>query len=438
MASSTFPDLLESTSYASEKLSGALTKLRESSKENYTSFISGNRKLESWKYTNLNALLDREYAVRKSDSGDDFVGEALSNLPEQLKENICVFVDGLYSAQHSSYKASNLSPLSELKGELPKSMTKHLSLRDEQVKGDPQLYSAQPLRSLNGAFLDQGIAIEAAKGEEIEGSVVFLYLNTSSDKSFLPARNFISAGARSKLSVVELYMSAENAAGFSNVITDIVLEDEAEVSHTRVFALGSEEQFCGTVEASLHEKSNLKTFSLCSTGKLIRNEVRPHLYGEFSDASLDGITLLNGSQHADNHIEVEHVAPNCTSSERFTGVYSGKARGVFGGTIIVQPEAQKTDAFQSNKSLLLSDTAHSDSRPCLKIWADDVKCSHGATVGQVDENALFYLRSRGISKKDAWKMLVQAFASESLKELADENVREFVDSLMIQRLEELI
>jgi Fe-S cluster assembly protein SufD len=230
--------------------------------------------------------------------------------------------------------------------------------------------------------------------------------------------------------LIESFVGLTESSYFTCGVSEILIDDNAHVQHYKIGVEGANAYHVSSTHVRQNRDSryDLKLFSL--GGSLVRNEVYPMLCDEGIESYLSGLTVVGGEQHVDNFTVVEHAKPHSSSNQVFKGIYGGNSRGVFTGTIVVAEQAQKTNAFQSSANLLLSETAQVDTRPQLKIWADDVKCSHGATIGQLDDEALFYLRSRGINSVEAKSMLIRAFANEVLESVGIEQIRDYVSNLV--------
>ena len=288
------------------------------------------------------------------------------------------------------------------------------------------------LAAMNTAFARDGVVITVASKAVITQPIEIVFLNTQADTIRFP-RVLIKAESQAQCSVIEYHIGS--ATGFTCAVTEIQAEENATIKHYRYQNESTEAVHVGLIGLGLSKTSHVSTTALTFGAGLVRNEVHGALGGEQVDCNLFGLTVANGSQHVDNTTVLDHQLPHGQSRENYKGIYSDKSRGVFSGTIIVRQDAQKTNAFQSNRSVLLSPDARVDTRPQLKIWADDVKCTHGATVGQLDEAALFYALSRGINKKDAEKMLVTAFAEEVLGEIPYAELKDFVKKQIDNKLQ---
>ena len=276
----------------------------------------------------------------------------------------------------------------------------------------------------------------------IEHPLQVLYLSTgSSQSSFIPVRNLIVAEAGSSLQVIESYASLANHRTdaehyFTSAVTEVVCREDAVVEHTKIQHEGKQAAHIARLHVHQSARSTFTSHVFNFGGKLVRNEIHPVLDGERIECYLNGLTVISAEQHTDNTTIIDHAKPNCFSRELYKGIYGGSSSGAFSGTIIVRPDAQKTNAIQSNNSLLLTGDATIDTRPQLKIWADDVKCTHGATVGQLDEDALFYMRSRGINEQLAKALLIHAFASDIVSHITRQPIRDFMEQQLIERLRE--
>jgi Fe-S cluster assembly protein SufD len=249
-------------------------------------------------------------------------------------------------------------------------------------------------------------------------------------------RNLIVADENSQVTVVEDYVSLGEGTTFSNAATELVAGDNAKVAHYMIVREGDQAYNFSTLRIQQGRSANVATHSLLLSGALVRNNVHPVLAGEGSECLINGLFMANGRQHMDNYMLVEHASPHCDSRQFYNGILNGQSHGVFHGRIIVHKDAQKTDAKQTNRNLLLSDDAQIDTKPQLEIYADDVKCTHGATIGRFDDNALFYLRSRGLAEAAARHVLLLAFANECLDRMNSPQVRDQLEKLVVAGLPE--
>jgi Fe-S cluster assembly protein SufD len=292
----------------------------------------------------------------------------------------------------------------------------------------------QPFVALNSALFEDGAYIEIPRGVAVEGTIHLLFLSSSADGR--PTRSFprtlVVAGESSRVSLVETF--AGTGGYFCCPVTELACGPNSVVDHYKVQRESREAFHVATFQLHGERSATPSSHSISLGGQLVRNDVNAVLDGEGIDCILNGLYLVEEKQHVDNHMRVEHAKPHCASHELYKGILDGKARAVFNGLIHVHPGAQKTDAKQSNRNLLLSRDAIANSNPQLEIYADDVKCTHGSTVGQLDDDAVFYLRSRGIGEEAARSLLTYAFASDIVERIRVEPVRKDLEEFLFARL----
>ncbi len=384
---------------------------------------------EDWKYTDVGPLVSRPFVPAQS-----VREEELKARVEQLAlpGPRLVFVDG------------RLAPgLSSLEG-LPEGVTvKPLreALREEAqalelVLGRRARAEAHPFIALNAALLEEGVFMRVRAGAVAPAPVQLLFLTSGAASTSVLAspRIAIVAEESSESAVVELYAGAGIGASFTNAVTEVVLGENARLHHYKLQAEPDKAFHLASLHAEQARDSRLASHAFALGAALARNEVRSVFAGEGGECVLNGLYVGRGTQHLDNRTDLDHAVPRCTSRELYKGVLGGRARGTFHGRVVVRPDAQRTDASQTNRNLLLSEEALVDTRPQLEILADDVKCAHGAAVGRLDEQALFYLRARGIPKQEAERLLTAAFASEVVGAVALEPLRARLEQLLAERL----
>jgi Fe-S cluster assembly protein SufD len=284
-------------------------------------------------------------------------------------------------------------------------------------------YMRHPFTALNTANAQDGAFIEIPDGTVVDGFIHLLFVGDG-DEVWSHPRNLIVVGKNAQVTIVETYVG--RGKYFTNTVTELVAKEGAVVEHIKVECESLDAFHVGTLQ--IHQERAASVTSRCISigGALVRNEINVALAGEGASITLDGLFTLTGNQHCDNHTVIDHLYPHCDSLELYKGILDQSARGIFDGRIIVRPDAQKTNSRQTNHNLLLSETAIVDSKPTLEIHNDDVKCNHGSTIGQLDEEAMFYLRSRGIGEAEARGLLIYAFASELVDRIKAEPVRELV------------
>jgi Fe-S cluster assembly protein SufD len=296
---------------------------------------------------------------------------------------------------------------------------------------------ANVFTALNTAFFQDGALLRVAPGKAIERPVHLLFLaSDAAAGSTTHVRNLIVAGARSELKVFETHANLADSQTFTNAITELVVGEEAHVDHCKLQEQGRHSFHIATIAAQQGRSSQWTSHSISTGAQLARHQIQTLFQGENGTCILNGLYLAHGDQRVDHHTVVDHAQPRCESHEYYHGVLSGRAHGVFNGKIFVRQDAQKTNAKQTNRNLLLSEEAVIDTKPQLEIFADDVKCTHGATVGQLDEEAIFYLRARGIGEQRARQIMVRAFASDVVERIPLDPVRAHLNQMLSDRFKD--
>ena len=342
-----------------------------------------------------------------------------------------VFVNGRYDAALSGSAARpagvTVTDLARAWREQPEVLERHV--------GKVADYQRTAFTALNTAFMRDGALIQLAPNVELETPIHLVFVSTpEAAGSASHVRTLIVAGHHARATVIESYVSLGGANGyFTNAVTEAVLGEGATLAHLKLQTESERAFHVGTLQAHQGRDSHLVSFSYAAGGELARTNVYTLLAGEGSGATLHGLYLLDGAQHVDQQTRIEHASPNTFSREVYKGILDGSSHGVFNGQVFVRPEAQKTDGKQENNNLLLSAQARIDTKPQLEIFADDVKCTHGATVGRLDEMALFYMKSRGIGAEQARKLLTYAFAAGVIEAVGVAEVRAELEALTLRR-----
>jgi Fe-S cluster assembly protein SufD len=365
-------------------------------------------RLEDWRYTSLAALAERAYAPAGSPS------EAIPELPPAPR---LVFANGRIDAGRTDLaglpEKVRLSPLSVALRERPALLERHLLAKESRLD--------HPFVALNAGLFEDGALVELGEGVTCERPLHLVFHSSSTTPMATHPRNLVLASRGARATVVEHYRGA--GPYLVNAVTEVVLEEAASLEHDRLQEDGPQAFHLGVLAVKQGPKSSLRSESFALGAKLARVELRARLAGEGAVCDLSGLYVASGSQLLDHQVEVDHVSPRCTSREVFKGILDGSSRGVFAGRIKVREGAIRTDADQVNSNLLLSEEATIDTKPQLEILTDDVKCSHGGTVGQLREDQLFYLRTRGIPAALARAMLTWAFASEMVERLGPDDLK---------------
>jgi len=392
--------------------------LREKSFEilNETAFPT--TKTEAWKYTRTTRISNGTFQL-----ANPTVQSVSRYLIEGLNGNVLVFVNGFYQA--------GLSTLKDTKG---LQLTSLAETPQEWVKANTKVtLEGEVFNALNTAFTTDGVCIEIAKNAIIEEPIQLIYITTGSTV-LSSVRNIIVANDNSEATVTMNYVGENADANFTNVITEVNVKTNASLSIHKVQQENNTNFHINTETISQGRDSRFTLSTSTFSGAIVRNNVYVHVDGENAETNLYGLYLTDDKQLVDNHTVIDHKVPNCNSNELYKGVLDGQSTGVFNGKVYVREQAQKINAFQSNGNVLLSDNASMNSKPELEIYADDVKCSHGSTTGQIDEEAIYYLRARGISERSAKSLLINGFVGEVVDQISNEIVREHITKLMAQKL----
>jgi len=388
---------------------------------------------EDWRFTNVAPIAKLNFSLAGQAAVNGAESKVLTeSVFTQLPGHRLVFVNGFFCAKLSSIKPVSGGVRID---SLAAALAKDAALIEKHL-GKYANTADNSFAALNQAFFSDGAFVFVPKGVEVAEPVQLIYISSAKQngETILP-RNLIIAEANSKLTVVESYVSTGNVAYFTNAVTEILAGDNAAVEHVKLQDEATSAYHIATIAGEFGRTSNVSVHSFALGAKLSRNNIRTKLAGEGLECILNGLYLTKDEQLADHHMIVEHAQPRCASHEYFNGILDDKSKGVFHGRILVRQIAQKTDAKQTNKNLLLSDDATADTKPQLEIYADDVKCTHGATIGQLNDESVFYLRSRGLDTATAKRMLVHAFAGEIIERIKCEPAREVIDKLVWDRLE---
>jgi Fe-S cluster assembly protein SufD len=392
---------------------------------------------EEWRFTNLAALARTRFRRTTAAEGGAMAPDAAPWIFDAAAR--LVFVDGRWSRELSTLPAlpgAGGLPAGTVVESLAEALVRHPQ-PVEQWLGRHTSFANQPFVALNTGFLHDGAVVVVPRGAVVEGPIHLLYLSTAGGPGAGAApvsypRNLVVAGEGSQLTLVETYVG--EGAYFSCGVTELIAGPASVIDHYKVQRESRDAYHLATLQIYAERGSNVSSHSISLGGGLVRNDVNAYLGGEGIECILNGLYLADGRQLVDNHMRVEHAKAHCASHELYKGILDGKARSVFNGLIHVHPGAQKTDAKQSNRNLLLSADAIANSNPQLEIFADDVRCTHGSTVGQLDDDAVFYLRSRGIGEAAARSLLTYAFASDIVERIKVERVRRDLEEYLFARL----
>jgi len=403
--------------------------IRRAAFDRFASLGFPTTKNEDWHFTSVAPIAEQEFTLVIAKSGDVKRGDLDRFMFGTKSWHTMVFVNGRFAPELSDIArlpaGVKVRDLASAWDKAPKSTDRI---------GRVTSYDNSAFTALNTAFMYDGAIIEIEKETEIDRPIHVLYVtDATAAKTMMHPRNLVVVGRHARATLIESYVSTSDAMYFVNAVTEVVVGEGATLRHYKMQREGRRAFHVGTIEAHQARDSHYVSFSLATGAELSRTNVYTTLDGEGGGATLNGLYMLDGEQICDHQTQIIHAQPNCFSRELYKGVLDDRSHGVFNGKVYVHPIAQKTDGKQTNNTLLLSDTAHIDTKPQLEIFADDVKCTHGATVGQIDQMALFYLKSRGIDRALARRLLTYAFAADVLETLEVEAVREGLEKMTLER-----
>ncbi|MBM4176779.1 MAG: Fe-S cluster assembly protein SufD [Ignavibacteria bacterium] len=387
-------------------------------------------KNEEWKYTSLSEVLNYEFTPACLNERSIDTKKLEKILAEYRDKNYLVFVNGFLSKEYSNIL-------------LPKTSVSVDSLETVHSSGD-EVFSQHfgkysnfdnGFNALNGAFVEDGAFIHVPNDQVVTEPIYLIYLNGKENVNILSQpRNLFVFGRNSQASFVEVHQPISEFPYLTNALTEIFLDEKAFIDHYKIQKESLSSFHISKIQIEQKTNSKYTSHNISLGGSLTRNDINSVLNGKGCEANYFGLYFVDKKQHVDNHTLVDHAMPHCLSNEYYKGILAEESKGVFNGKIMVRKDAQKTNAYQSNKNLLLSGSARIDTKPQLEIFADDVRCTHGATIGQIDEEALFYLRARGIDEKNARSLLINAFASDILDFIKIEEIKSQLDKVVFEKM----
>jgi len=387
------------------------------------------KKEEAWKYTSLSPLLKTDYSVLSNKERNVELKKVRKYFLHEIDTYKLVFVDGVYSSFLSETTHDSLD-VCLMSAALNKSKYQPIieTYFNKAAKSDS-------LTALNTAFTKEGAYIHIPPHKEVEKPIEIINFSTGNEAAmFLQPRNLIVVGENAHVQIIERHQSLSENKVLTNSVTEIFAEKRAYVDYYKIQTDGATASLIDNTYISQQRDTVCRVHTFAFGGNLVRNNLNFYQNGENCDSTLKGITILEGNQHVDHNTLVHHIAPNCESHQDYKGLFAEASTGVFNGKIIVEKDAQKTDAFQQNNNILIDDKATINAKPQLEIFADDVKCSHGCTIGQFDEEALFYLRSRGIGLKEARALLMYAFANTVLESVKIPELKVRINKLIANKI----
>lgn len=381
---------------------------------------------EYWKYTRVNGIINDNYELNDTKI-DDVSPLQLADLDAYY----VVFVNGVFAPEHAMTvlpEGLEITAIAQATGARRELLLTHLGQHTD-VKH-------HAFNALNTSYFRDGVFITIDNGRVIDKPIVMLHISKG-ERSASNVRNLILLGVNAQASFILQYEGEANQGSFTNALTEIIAEEGANGMCYVLQNEGENTKQVNTTQVVQRRNSTFSVVTLTKSGQLVRNNLNFAIAEEGCESNMYGVYFTTGKQHVDNHTYADHLKPNCNSNELYKGVMSGRSTGVFNGKIMVHRDAQKTNAFQSNQNILISDTASINTKPELEIYADDVKCSHGCTIGQLDDEAMFYLQSRGLGKEAATNLLIQAFIGDVLDFIQCDALRENMEQFIHNKFQEL-
>jgi Fe-S cluster assembly protein SufD len=421
------------TGNGAARAAGWLVELRRGALDRFAALGFPTTRQEAWRFTSVEAIAQTPF-VPAEDGGD--VPAPTRRQIEALelceaRRHLAVFVNGAYHPGLSSVEGL---PPGVIVGGLDAALQAAPELLERHL-GRHAALERQPFAALNTAFTREGGVLYLPEGTVMDEPVQFLYVTMPGGAPVVVhPRTLVVAERLSRASVVETYAAPQGGVYWTNAVTELVTGEGARVDYYRVQRESERAYHTATTHAVQGRDSTVSVHPVVFGARLSRHDIVTVLDGENGLCTLNGLYLLDGDQHADHHTTIDHAKPHCESHEYFNGVLDGESRGVFNGRIIVRPGAQRTDSKQTNNNLVLSERARADSQPQLEIYADDVKCTHGATLGPIDERAMFYLKSRGLAPEEARSLLTYGFGAEIIDRMEIAPLQAQLDRLVRRRL----
>ncbi|MFL9845873.1 Fe-S cluster assembly protein SufD [Flavobacterium rhizosphaerae] len=388
------------------------------------------KKEEAWKYTSLNAVLKNDFSVFPKEENALNYADVKKYFLHHVDTYKLVFIDGIFSSFLSSTTHEGID-VCLMSSALAK--PKYKEVIDTYFNKIAN--TEESLTSLNTAFAVEGAFINIPKGKIADKPIEIMCLSTGNEAALmLQPRNLVIVGENAQVQIIERHQSLNSNPVLTNSVTEIFAHEYANVDYYKVQNDVQTANLIDNTYIAQKGNSNASVHTFSFGGNVTRNNLNFYHQGEHVESTLKGITIIGDKQHVDHYTLVQHAEPNCESHQNYKGIFDGNSTGVFNGKIYVEKEAQKTDAFQQNNNILISEKATINAKPQLEIFADDVKCSHGCTIGQLDEDALFYLRSRGIPQKEAKALLMYAFSNEVIESIRIPELKQRITKLIADKL----
>ncbi len=406
-----------------------LHNIRSKALKNFEELGFPSKKLEAWKYTSLNSILKEDYSIFPDNDAAITLADVKKYFIHDIDSYKIVLIDGKYNSflSETTHEGVDICLLSAA---LTKSKFKPVieNYFNKIAKQDN-------MTSLNTAFVTEGAFIHIPRGVEVDKPIQIINFTTGKESAtMLQPRNLIVLDNNAHVQIIERHQSLTDNAVLTNVVTEIYADVHATLDYYKIQNDNKNASLVDNTYIEQQRESECSVHTFSFGGNITRNNLNYFQKGEHINSILKGITIIEGKQHVDHHTLVHHIEPNCESHQDYKGIYDEKSTGVFNGKVVVNKEAQKTNAYQQNNNVLVSDKATINAKPQLEIFADDVKCSHGCTIGQLDDQALFYMQQRGIPKKEAKALLMYAFANTVLESVKIPEVKKRITKLIANKL----
>lgn len=403
--------------------------LRREAIKNFSKLNFPNTKDEEWKYTNISPLLNHKFVPANNESAEKKI-DTSAFLFSKDEHSVITFINGIYSKVNSKLMDLPAGVLIDSLSLIEKNKPELI----QQYFGKFASTGNNIFTALGTAFINDGVFIHIPDGKVIEDIIHILYITDTSDEEIIvQPRNLIVAGKNSQATIIEHYLSISDSIYFTNSTTEVIADENSVIDHIKLQEESKNAFHFSRMEVEQERYSNFTSHAVSFGSQISRNDITSRFNGEGGECTLNGLFLTEGRQLFDTHTLMDHANPHCNSHEHYKGILTDSSRGVFSGKVLVRKDAQKTNAFQQNNNILLSKDALVNTKPQLEIFADDVKCSHGATVGQLDGEAMFYLKSRGIGDEAGKAILIHAFASDVFKSIKVEAVRNYLEVILTNR-----
>ncbi|WP_367756055.1 Fe-S cluster assembly protein SufD [Flavobacterium sp. WC2430] len=388
------------------------------------------KKDEAWKYTSLNAILKNDFTVFPKTESNIQYSDVKKYFLHEIDTYKVVFIDGVFSSHLSSTTHEGIDVCL-----MASALTKPKYKMVIDTYFNQIANKDESLTSLNTAFANEGAYINIPKSKVADKPIEIMYFSTGSEAALMTQpRNLVIVGENSHVQIIERHQSLNDNPVLTNSVTEIFAQKRAIVDFYKIQNDNLTANLIDNTYVSQQKESHVSVHTFSFGGNLTRNNLNFYHFGERLTSTLNGITIIGEKQHVDHYTLVKHSAPNCESFQDYKGIYSDRSTGVFNGKVYVEKDAQKTNAFQKSNNILLSDKATINAKPQLEIFADDVKCSHGCTVGQLDETAMFYMQARGIPKKEAKALLMYAFSNAVIENIKIPELKQRITKIIANKL----